>query len=199
MENLTVMKISELSKKFHTKTDRINFCREAGYYFPDLPGFDMQYFLQFLSGVKNLLPLGSSAGYAFNYFTGAHAFTKAHLWAYFTSDHNLMSYVPDNARLSYLSRDYLFAVLANVKKEIYVDLYNRYKEMLAKNVNTKWATYGVQIPPSMAEQIKSFIGSVGTAKEKQFRLSKRGQPIREIQNLNPPNRILNDQEMNIAN
>ena len=44
----------EVKKKLATKTERINFARENGFYLPTLPGFDSKFFCQWLTGEKRV-------------------------------------------------------------------------------------------------------------------------------------------------
>lgn len=39
----------EVKKKLATKTERINFARENGFYLPTLPGFDSKFLCQWLA------------------------------------------------------------------------------------------------------------------------------------------------------
>jgi len=63
MEEIKRYPITEILKKFRTKADRINFCRENSkffinffldFYLPSYPGFDTKFFIQFLSGIKKV-------------------------------------------------------------------------------------------------------------------------------------------------
>lgn len=63
MEEMQRFPMSEILKKFETKNDRINFCRENSkllffniidFYLPSHPGFDTKFFVQFLAGTKKV-------------------------------------------------------------------------------------------------------------------------------------------------
>lgn len=183
MQNCKTIKLSELMKKFRTNQDRINFFREHNLYMPSTSGFDSKFFIQVLQGQKKLLPLGMGCGFSFKYFTGTHKFTKQHLWNYFSGDQKLKSYIPDDVGLDSLKREFLFSVLAYERKELYLSLYNEYKEICANSAYNKYEEYGVKLDADMLSKIENFISSSGGEKKKAFRLTKNGQPINEIQKL----------------
>lgn len=184
MENTRTMKLSELLKKFRTNQDRINFFRENNLYMPKAAGFDSKFFIQVLQGQKKLIPLGMGCGFSFKYFTGTNKFTKQHLWTYFDGVQQLRAYIPDDVGLDSLKREFLFSVLAHVRKEIYLRLYNEYKEICANSAYNKYEEYGVKLDAEMISKIENFISSSGDDKKKAIRLTKKGQPIRAIEKLN---------------
>lgn len=175
--------MSDIQRKFRTKNDRVNFCRENGLYYPELPGFDCKYFLQYLTGRKQLLPLGVSKGYSFRYFTKDKLFTKAHLYSFFENDDLLKSYLPDDISVDSMNREYLFAVIAYAKKEVYLQLYNEYKKTIAESNYSHWDDYGLEIDNDMLQKVDKFISSNVPSKEKAFRLSKNSKKINEIKDL----------------
>lgn len=183
MENTVTLKMSELTSKFKTHADKVNFCREMGFFFPSLPGFDSKYFLDFIQGRKKLLPLGMMSGFSFSYYTKTRQFTKQHLVTFFQNDLELQSYIPTDIKISSLNREYLLSVLAYVRKDTWMDLYNQYKEKLSMANYTKWENYGIDIEPDMKERIKNFVGSAGGNNNKPFRTSKKGVPNNSIKPL----------------
>lgn len=183
---LTSVKISDLLKKFPTRADRRNFCREMNLLFPDYPGYDSKFFLQVLQQKKKLLPLGMGPGFTFNYYTKTHQFTKNHIWQFFQGDNELLKYVPDDVHINSLNREHLLAILAYVRKELWFTLYNQYKCTLANASTNKWETYTLQINEEMKAKIESFTGSGNTHNKKPFRLSKRGVVNQDIMNLQVP-------------
>lgn len=186
MQPKVQVRVSDLLKKFRTLQDRINFCRENNMYLPSGPGFDSKFFVQVLEGRKRLLPLGMGTGFSFRYFTSSHLFTKAYIWNYFANDLDLKAYIPDDVSVESLGRDYLFSVLAFVRKDLYLSMYNNYKKIIADSPYSKYEMYGVEVESEMAKKIQSFIGSSSNRKSKPFRLSKNGQPIQEIQRMQNP-------------
>lgn len=183
MEDDNTIKISELCKKFRTRRDRVNFCRENGLYLPEFPGYDMKFFLQVLQGKKKLLNLGGIGGYDFSYFTKDHKFTKKHLWSFFEKDKELMRFIPDDISEKSLNRKFLFAVLAINKQDIYLKLYSEYKNIIANQNTTKWNCYGIQLANEMKSKVDSFLGSGAPTREKPFRLTKNGEKIEEIKRI----------------
>lgn len=49
--------------------------------------------------------------------------------------------------------------MACVKKDIYLNLYNEYKQILANKTVNKWANYSMPIKSEMAEKINIYVGS----------------------------------------
>ncbi len=49
--------------------------------------------------------------------------------------------------------------MACVRKDIYLGLYNEYKNIIANKVDNKWANYSMTIKSEMAEKINTFVGS----------------------------------------
>lgn len=196
MENKTIIHVSDLLKKFRTKSDRQNFCREIGVSLPSLPGYDVKYFLQFMKGTKKLLPLGVTSGFSFRYFNKEKKFTKEHLYSFFENDEMLKSYLPDGITVDALNRDYLFAVLAYAKKDTYLELYNDYKKMLANANYSKWESYGIEVDNAMAAKVEQYVSTGVQTKEKPFRLSKKGVRIEEIKDLNNNNQINMEEDDN---
>lgn len=176
MDNLVNIKVSELVNKFKTRIDRVNFCRELNFFFPPYPGFDSKYFLQFLQGKKKLLPLGVSSGFSFNYFTKSGHFTKSHILSFFQNDAELQQFLPDDIKPDSLNRDYLLAVLAFCRKDIWVQLYNQYKSHIANSSTNRWEEYTIQLDQGIAKRIEEFINSSNGANCKPFRLTKKGVP-----------------------
>lgn len=128
MENQKVtVNSTDLLKKFKSREDQYNFLREMSkffinsidLYFPKEVGFDSFYFLQVLTGKKNvrliffnlqLLPIGHHVDYDLKYFRKDHTLTKDFLLNIIKNDQIYQSYLPDNTDLKALSRDYLLSV-----------------------------------------------------------------------------------------
>lgn len=184
-----MVQMTEIRKKFPTKQDQVNFAREAGFFLPDYPGFGGKFFVQYLSGEKDLLPLGTNSGYNFKYFLKGNKFTKAHLFNYFSNDNALKRYIPDDATAQTLNRDFMFSVLAYAKRDVYLQLYNEYKQTLSNSNFSRWSTYGVQMSSDMANKVNEFISTGNIGNKKPFRVSMNRNPIpeiRRIQNQNHP-------------
>lgn len=204
MQNRVTVKVSDLLKKFKSKEDRINYCREHNVFLPDLPGFDTDFFLQYLQGNKNLLPLGLASGFSFTFFTRENLFTKQHLFTIFQGNQELMRYLPNNISVNSLNRNYLLSVLAYADKNTYMGLYNTYKSKLANKATMKWDYYGVQISPEVMQNINDYIACNNSPNKKPFHLSKKGVPnqaIQRIQNVQgqqqPHQNIRQGEEMDI--
>lgn len=184
MEKLAPVSVSDLSKKFKTKDDQINFCREQNLYFPRLPGFDTKFFLLWLQGRKKLIPLGMSNGFSFNYYTKEKKFTKEHLFSFFKEDPGLLQFIPDDISMTSLNRNFLFSVLAFARQELYYSLYSDYKKLISASPNEKWQKHGVMLGEEMIQKIDSFVASTSTKKTAPFRLTKNKVENNSLQPIN---------------
>ena len=61
------------------------------------------------------------------YFAKNKLLTKDYIISQFIGDEELLEYLPDKLNCSTVTRDFLLALLFNVKKEKYLQLYNLYK------------------------------------------------------------------------
>ena len=119
-----------LLSKLRSKEDSINFMRETGknfililgFYLPNDRGFDGKFFVQVLKGEKTvcflynilqLLHIGEIGGVEFPWFTKTNHFTKNHLLSIFINEPTLRAYLPDDIKLTCLSRDFLITVKHN--------------------------------------------------------------------------------------
>ena len=77
-------------------------------------------------------------------------------------------YEPDDISKSSINRTYLISVslfnlylqvLACVRKDIYLSLYNEYKSIIANRSSNKWDNYVVEISNEMTKKINTFVSS----------------------------------------
>lgn len=173
--------INLVLSKLRSKEDRINFMRETGkinyhilgFYMPTDKGFDTKFFVQVLKGQKNvrlyiyiiqLLRLDQIGGVDFPFFTKTNNLTKNHLLSYFMNDAELRAYLPDDINLNSIKRNYLlnvsflitFQVLFVVKRNIYNELYAKYKVIKASRDNAKWSGYYVNLATGIGDAIKNY-------------------------------------------
>ncbi len=62
--------------------------------------------------------------------------TKENIFQKFIGDPELLSYLPDNISLAYISREFLLSVLFYGNREKYLELYQQYKEIEVQKSTT---------------------------------------------------------------
>jgi len=72
--------------------------------------------------------LGAIGGYDLPYFSKDKFLTKTHIISQFNNDIELAQYLPDRINPSTVTRSFLLALLFNVRKEKYLNLYGLYKQ-----------------------------------------------------------------------
>lgn len=82
-----------------------------------------------LRGTKKLLPLGCFGDFNLPYYTRSKKLTKENIFQKFIGDPELLSYLPDNISLAYISREFLLSVLFYGNREKYLELYQQYKKI----------------------------------------------------------------------
>ena len=91
-------------------------------YYPHEKCFGREFLLGVLRGRKKLLPLGCFGGFNLPYYTKNKKITKEHIFEKFNNDPNLLSYLPDNVRLTSLTREFLLSVLFYGNRDKYKDI-----------------------------------------------------------------------------
>ena len=114
----------------------------------------MYFFLFF-----QLLKLGQIGGYSLPYFSKTKNLTKDHIIQQFVNDKELLEYLPDSLDKSTITRDFLLALLFNVKRDKYAKLYNIYKNQAANNAIGNGKIYQVEVKNIFAENINNFQSS----------------------------------------
>ena len=161
--------LSEIITKLWTKNDIINFFREKNnnFYFifkiinysfilPPNNHFNKSFLLGVLSGRKKLLPIGCLGGFNFPYFSKNILLTKDHIFKLFIIDNNLLSYLPDDPDVRYLSREFLLSVLFFGAREKYLSLYEKYKDIQFQKSTTGNQKFMAKISDEMMEHLKNF-------------------------------------------
>ena len=105
------------------------FAWNLAQYYPPQKCFNREFLLGVLRGIKKLLPLGCFGGFKLPYYTKSKRLTKDNIYQKFIGDSELLAYLPDNAPLAYLSREFLLSALFYGNREKYLDLYQQYKEI----------------------------------------------------------------------
>ena len=111
-----------------------------------------------------LLPLGRVSGYNFRYFTSDGSFTKADIISKLALVDEAKKYLPDDANIKNLTRDYLlsvrfyiiFQLFSYIDPNGYCNMYNAYKIKMAQRLHKKWTSYHVEISQELSEKLKSF-------------------------------------------
>lgn len=100
----------------------------------------------------------------FPWFTRSNNFTKNHLLSYFHNDQKLKRFVPDDINLLSIKRSYLlnvsylliFQILFNVRRDIYNQLYMKYKMIKGARENTKWNGYYINVAEGLNNTIEQY-------------------------------------------
>ena len=140
---------------------------------PNDKGFDVKFFVQVLKGEKEvkyllfiiqLLRIGQYGGVDFPWFTRSNNFTKNHLLSYFNNDPKLKRFLPDDINPISIKRSYLlnvsylliFQILFNVRRDIYNELYMKYKLIKSSRENTKWNGYYINVAGGLNNTIEQY-------------------------------------------
>ena len=103
-----------------------------------------------------MLKLWEIGGYNFPYFSKEKFLTKSHLVQQFTGDNELAKYLPDEINPSTVTRSFLFALLFNVQREKYINLYKAYKEKKKEYSTTHGKLYKIEVSDAFVSHIKDF-------------------------------------------
>ena len=74
----------------------------------------------------------------------------------FLDDVDLLRYIPANANLKTIPRDFLLSVLANIKREKYAQLYSKYKEIKSGRSTGGNKIYKAQITNQFYTGLQNF-------------------------------------------
>lgn len=118
--------------------------------------FNREFLLGVLSGLKRFLPLGYLGGYNLRYYTKSKKLTKAHIFEKFINTPNLLSYLPDNLRLTSITREFLLSVLFYGNRGKYLDLYEEYKETEIKKNNTGNKKYAAIVTDKIRDLMREY-------------------------------------------
>lgn len=118
--------------------------------------FNREFLLGVLSGLKRFLPLGYLGGYNLPYYTKSKKLTKAHIFEKFINTPNLLSYLPDNLRLTSITREFLLSVLFYGNRGKYLDLYEEYKETEIKKNNTGNKKYAAIVTDKIRDLMREY-------------------------------------------
>lgn len=109
-----------------------------------------------LKGRKRLLPLGCLGGYNLPYYTKSKKLTKAYIFEKFIGDPILLSYLPDNIRLTSVKREFLLSVLFYGNRDKYLDLYEEYKETEIQKSTTGNKKYAAIVTDEMRDLLRDY-------------------------------------------
>ena len=90
------------------------------------------------------------------YFSKEKFLTKSHFVQQFTGDNELAKYLPDETNPSTITRSFLFALLFNVRRQKYLNLYTAYKEKKKEYSTTHGKLYKIEINNEFVSHIKNF-------------------------------------------
>ena len=72
--------------------------------------------------------MGAIGGYDLPYFTNDKFMTKTHIISWFNNDLELAKYLQDKISPNTVTRSFLLALLFNIRKEKYLNLYGFYEQ-----------------------------------------------------------------------
>lgn len=75
----------------------------------------------------------------------------------FFGDDDLLSYLPDNPKISSIPREFLLSVLANVKRDKYAKLYSMYKDIKSQRSTVGKKLYEAQITNQFKNGLNNFM------------------------------------------
>ena len=70
------------------------------------------------------------------YFSKFNVLTKSDIAKQFIGDNELQEYIPDNCNPSTVTRSFLLSLLFNVKRNKYLNLYDKYKKIKVEQSTT---------------------------------------------------------------
>ena len=99
--------------------------------------------------------MGEIGGYDLPFFSKDKFLTKTHIISQFNNDIELAQYLPDRINPSKVTRSFPLALLFNVKKEKYLNLYGLYKQK-KETSTTGGKHYNVSITQSLLLFIENY-------------------------------------------
>ena len=103
-----------------------------------------------------MLPLGCLGGFNIPYYTKEKILTKQHIYSQFIGDTDLKMYVPDDLKLSAITRELLLAILFYIKREKYLALYALYKKTKLQRATTGSKIFDIKIDPSYIDKLNNY-------------------------------------------
>ena len=102
-------------------------------------------------------PLGCLGGFNIPYYTKEKILTKEHIFSQFIGDTELKMYIPDNMKLSAITRELLLAILFYIKREKYLSLYSLYKKTKLQRATTGNKIFDIKIDPSHIDKLNNYV------------------------------------------
>jgi hypothetical protein len=85
--------------------------------------------------------------------------TKSDIIKEFTNDEELQKYVPTPCNPSTVTRSFLLSLMFNVKRNKYLELYNKYKQKEIDNSTNCGKIYEVIVGSSFANELNNYIST----------------------------------------
>ena len=86
--------------------------------------------------------------------------TKQHIFQQFVGDDELQKYLPNNLKLTSITRELLLSILFYVKRDKYLNLYGIYKTKKIERAINGIKVYNVKIKDDLFDKLKAYM-SVG--------------------------------------
>ena len=99
-------------------------------------------------------------GFNIPYFSKERILTKQHIFQQFVGDNELQKYLPNNLKLTSITRELLLSILFYVKRDKYLNLYGIYKAKKVERAINGIKVYNVKIKDDLFDKLKTYT-SVG--------------------------------------
>lgn len=109
---------------------------------------------------NQLLPLGCVGGFNVPYFSKEKILTKSHIYQEFIGDQDLLKYLPDNLKLTSITRELLLSILFYIKRDKYLNLYGLYKNKKIERATNGIKVYNIKIKDDLFNKLRNY-SSVG--------------------------------------
>ena len=92
------------------------------------------------------------------YFSKFNVLTKSDITKQFIGDNELQEYIPDNCNPSTVTRSFLLSLLFNVKRNKYLNLYDKYKKIKVEQ-STTGKMYEINANSEFANELNNYISA----------------------------------------
>ena len=95
-------------------------------------------------------------GFNIPYFSKERILTKQHIFQQFVGDDELQKYLPNNLKLTSITRELLLSILFYVKRDKYLNLYGIYKTKKVERAINGIKVYNVKIKDELFDKLQTY-------------------------------------------
>ena len=95
-------------------------------------------------------------GFNIPYFSKERILTKQHIFQQFVGDDELQKYLPNNLKLTSITRELLLSILFYVKRDKYLNLYGIYKTKKVEKAINGIKVYNATIKDDLFDKLKTY-------------------------------------------